>query len=182
MARISPRGSTTIPEEEMLMLMRSDPFREMDRLAQMASEAAQAPRSFPLDAYRRGEQFIVQFDLPGIDASSIDLTVERNVLTVKGERRFARQEGDEIIATERPQGMFTRQLFLGDTLDGERISADYRDGVLTLTIPIAERAKPRKVEISTQGRAQTVKPSGDGGQHGEGNGAHQPDMAGSSTA
>jgi hypothetical protein len=74
------------------------------------------------------------------------------VLTVKGERRFARQEGDEIVATERPQGVFTRQLFLGDTLDGERISAYYRDGVLTLTIPIAERAKPRKVEISTQGR------------------------------
>lgn len=115
------------------MLMRFDPFREMDRLTQMASEAAQTPRSFPLDAYRRGEEFIVQFDLPGVDASSIDLTVERNVLTVKGERRFQRQENDEVIAAERPQGVFTRQLFLGDTLDGERISAAYHDGVLTLT-------------------------------------------------
>jgi HSP20 family protein len=172
------------------MLMRFDPFREMDRIAQIASEAAQTPRSFPLDAYRRGDQFIVQFDLPGIDSSSIDLTVERNVLTVKGERRFARQEGDEIVATERPQGMFTRQLFLGDTLDGERISADYHDGVLTLTIPVAERAKPRKVDINTQGAPQTIQAHGDGAQHGEGNGAQrsagnaaqQPDMAGSSTA
>ncbi len=164
------------------MLMRFDPFREMDRIAQMATEAAQTPRSFPLDAYRRGDEFIVQFDLPGVDASSIDLTVERNVLTVKGERRFARQEGDEIVAAERPQGMFTRQLFLGDTLDGERISADYHDGVLTLTIPIAERAKPRKVEISTQSGPQTIQAHGNGDQHGEGNGAQQPEMADSSQA
>lgn len=159
------------------MLMRFDPFREMDRIAQMATEAAQTPRSFPLDAYRRGDEFIVQFDLPGVDASSIDLTVERNVLTVKGERRFARQEGDEIIAAERPQGVFTRQLFLGDTLDGERIGAAYHDGVLTLTIPISERAKPRRVEISTKGEPQTIQTHGHGGQRGEGNGAQQPAMA-----
>jgi HSP20 family protein len=163
------------------MLIRFDPFREMDRIAQMASEAAQTPRSFPLDAYRRGEEFIVQFDLPGVDSASIDLTVERNVLTVKGERRFAREEGDEIVAAERPQGMFTRQLFLGDTLDGERISADYRDGVLTLTIPISERAKPRKVEISTHGEPRTIETHGNGGQHSEGNVAQQPDMAANST-
>ena len=159
------------------MLMRFDPFREMDRIAQMASEAAQTPRSFPLDAYRRGDEFVVQFDLPGVDASSIDLTVERNVLTVKGERSFARQDGDEIIAAERPQGVFTRQLFLGETLDGARISAEYHDGVLTLRIPISERAKPRKVEISTKGRPQTIEAQGNGGQHSEGNGAQQPAMA-----
>ena len=159
------------------MLMRFDPFREMDRIAQMATEAAQTPRSFPLDAYRRGDEFIVLFDLPGVDASSIDLTVERNVLTVKGERRFARQQGDEIIAAERPQGVFTRQLFLGDTLDGERINAGYHDGVLTLTIPISERAKPRRVEISTKGCPQTIETRGSGGQRGEGNGAQQPAMA-----
>ena len=171
------------------MLMRFDPFREMDRIAQMATEAAQTPRSFPLDAYRRGDKFIVQFDLPGVDASSIDLEVERNVLTVKGERRFARQDGDEIIAAERPQGMFTRQLFLGDTLDGERISADYNDGVLTLMIPISERAKPRKVEIATHGDRQTIKSHGNGAEHsegngaahGQGNGAQQPEMADSPT-
>ena len=167
------------------MLMRFDPFREIDRIAQMATEAAQTPRSFPLDAYRRGEQFIVQFDLPGVDASSIDLTVERNMLTVRGERRFARQDGDEVIAAERPQGIFTRQLMLGDALDGERINADYHDGVLTLMIPISERAKPRKVEISTHGDPQTIQTHGNGArhtegagaQHGEGNGAQQPEMA-----
>jgi HSP20 family protein len=166
------------------MLMRFDPFREMDRIAQMAAtEAAQTPRSFPLDAYRRGEEFIVQFDLPGVDASSIDLTVERNVLTVKGERRFQREENDEVIAAERPQGVFTRQLFLGDTLDGERIKAEYRDGVLSLTIPVAERAKPRKVEISTQGGSQQIGAQGNGGSHAEGGGngggqQEQPQMAG----
>ena len=144
------------------MLMRFDPFREMDRIAQMASEAAQTPRSFPLDAYRRGDEFIVQFDLPGVDASSIELTVERNVLTVKGERRFARQEGDEIIAAERPQGIFTRQLFLGDTLDGERISAAYHDGVLTLDIPIAEQAKPHKIEIRSDGQRQEIDTQANG--------------------
>lgn len=164
------------------MLIRFDPFREMDRIAQMATEAAQTPRSFPLDAYRRGDEFILQFDLPGVDATTIDLTVERNVLTVKGERRFARQQGDEIVAAERPQGMFTRQLFLGDTLDGERISADYHDGVLTLTIPISERAKPRKVEISTQGGSQTIQAHGNGDQHSDGDAAQQPEMAQGSTA
>lgn len=164
------------------MLMRFDPFREMDRIAQMASEASQTPRSFPLDAYRRGDEFIVQFDLPGVDASSVDLTIERNVLTVKGERRFTRQEGDEIIAAERPQGTFTRQLFLGETLDGERINAEYHDGVLTLTIPVSERAKPRKVEISTQGRPQTIEAQGNGGERSEGNGSQQPETAGRSTA
>ncbi len=146
------------------MLMRFDPFREMDRIAQMATEAAQAPRSFPLDAYRRGDQFLVHFDLPGVDASSVDLTVERNVLTVKAERRFERQQGDEIVVSERPQGVFTRQLFLGDTLDGQAISADYQDGVLTLTIPVAEQAKPRKVQISTHGEPQTIEAQNAGAQ------------------
>jgi HSP20 family protein len=170
------------------MLLRIDPFREMDRIAQMATEAARTPRSFPMDAYRRGDTFILQFDLPGVDASTIDLTVERNVLTVKGERRFRRQEGDEIVIAERPQGMFTRQLFLGDTLDGERISASYDDGVLTLHVPIAEQAKPHKVEISSGGgEPQTIGTQtdasqtgeGNGSQMGEGNGSQQPEGAGS---
>jgi HSP20 family protein len=140
------------------MLIRFDPFREMDRLAQVAAAGASgAPRSFPLDAYRRGDRFIVQFDLPGVDAASIDANVERNVLTVKGERRFARQDNDEVVVSERPQGIFTRQLLLGDTLDGERIDATYRDGVLTLRIPVAEQAKARKVQIATSNEApQTI--------------------------
>jgi HSP20 family protein len=129
------------------MLMRFDPFRELDRLAQ-APWGASRP-AMPMDAYRRNGDFVVHFDLPGIDPGTIDLTVEKNVLTVTAERRFAKQEGDEITVTERPQGRFSRQLFLGESLDSERISANYDQGVLTLHIPIAERAKPRKVEISS---------------------------------
>jgi HSP20 family protein len=102
----------------------------------------------PMDAYRRNGDFVVHFDLPGVDPASIDLTVEKNVLTVTAERHFARAEGDEITVSERPQGRFNRQLFLGESLDSERISANYDQGVLTLHIPIAERAKPRKVEVS----------------------------------
>jgi HSP20 family protein len=133
------------------MLMRFDPFRDFDRawqeLAQQASR--QSARSFPMDAYRRGDDFVVHFDLPGVDPASIDVSVDNNVLTVRAERRFEQEPHDEILATERPQGTFTRQLMLGDQLDTDRISAGYDRGVLTLTIPVAERAKPRKVEITT---------------------------------
>jgi HSP20 family protein len=101
-----------------------------------------------MDAVRRGDSVIVRFDLPGVDPGSVDVTVDRNVLTVKAERQSDRQEDDEILIAERPHGSYTRQLFLGDTLDTERIEAGYRDGVLTLTIPVAERAKPRKVQIA----------------------------------
>jgi HSP20 family protein len=163
--------------KEELVLLRFDPFREMDRIAQIASEAAHTPRSFPLDAYRRGDTFILQFDLPGVDASTIDLSVERNVLTVKGERRFAREEGDEIVAAERPQGMFTRQLMLGDTLDGARISASYHDGVLTLHIPVAEQAKPRKIHISSDGEPQTIDAETGGGAQHHTNGDPQSESA-----
>ena len=132
------------------MLMRFDPFRDFDRAWQQLAQASQqASRSFPMDAYRRGDDFVVHFDLPGVDASSIELTVDNNTLTVRAERRFEQEPGDEIIATERPQGTFTRQLLLGDQLDADRVAAGYDRGVLTLTIPVAERAKPRKVEITT---------------------------------
>jgi len=132
------------------MLMRFDPFRDFDRAwQQMAQASQQAARSFPMDAYRRGDHFVVHFDLPGVDPSSIDLTVDDNVLTVRAERRFEQQHDDEVLVAERPQGTFSRQLLLGDQLDSERISAGYDRGVLTLTIPVAERAKPRKVEITT---------------------------------
>ena len=129
------------------MLMRFDPFRELDRLTQ-APWGGSRP-VMPMDAYRRNGDFVVHFDLPGIDPGTIDLTVEKNVLTVAAERRFAKQEGDEITVSERPQGRFSRQLFLGESLDPDHISANYDQGVLTLHIPIAERAKPRKVEISS---------------------------------
>jgi HSP20 family protein len=135
------------------MLMRFDPFRDLDRLTQQLwnTGPAASQRSVPMDAYRRGDRFIVHFDLPGVDPGQIELTVEKNVLTVKAERRWERREGDEPVATERLQGTYTRQLFLGETLDADHVEAAYEQGVLTLTIPVAEAAKPRKVEVSTSG-------------------------------
>ena len=136
------------------MLMRFDPFRELDRLAQ--APWGNSRPVMPMDAYRRNGDFVVHFDLPGIDPATIDLTVEKNVLTVTAERHLTRQEGDEITVSERPQGRFSRQLFLGDSLDPDGIAANYDQGVLTLHIPVAERAKPRKVEISA-GTADAVE-------------------------
>lgn len=130
------------------MLMRTDPFRDFDRLVQQVTGTPARPAVMPMDAYRNQDTFLVQFDLPGVAAESIDLTVEKNVLTVHAERsRPTETDNVEMVAAERPQGTFSRQLFLGDTLDPEGIDADYQAGVLTLRIPIAERAKPRKVEI-----------------------------------
>ncbi|MYR55480.1 Hsp20 family protein [Streptomyces sp. SID625] len=129
------------------MLMRSDPFREFDRLAQQVFGPAR-PGAMPMDAYRSGDDFVVHFDLPGVDPETIDLDVERNVLNVHAERRPPAPEGAEMIVAERPTGTFTRQLFLGETLDTERIDASYEAGVLTLRIPVAEQAKPRKIQIT----------------------------------
>ncbi len=127
------------------MLMRFDPFRELDR---WASQAVVRPPVMPMDAYREGDHFTIQFDLPGVDPTSIDLTVEKNVLNVSASRRWQRDDGQEVVVSERPQGNFTRQLFLGESLDTDRVEASYDNGVLTLTIPVAEAAKPRKVEIT----------------------------------
>jgi HSP20 family protein len=132
------------------MLMRTDPFRELDRLTQQVFGTSARPAVMPMDAWREGEQFVVEFDLPGVDAESIDLDVERNVLTVKAERP-AREGSEEMVAAERPRGVFSRQLFLGDTLDTERIEASYSSGVLTLKVPVAEKAKPRKISINSNG-------------------------------
>lgn len=133
------------------MLMRTDPFRELDRFTQQLfgqTGTWSRPAVMPMDAYRDGEQFVVHFDLPGVDSSSVDLNVERNVLTVKAERVPSYGEQVELQVAERPRGVFSRQLFLGDTLDANRIEATYDAGVLTLRIPIAEKAKPRKIEIT----------------------------------
>jgi HSP20 family protein len=134
--------------EVMGMLMRTDPFRELDRLTQQVFGTAARPTAMPMDAWRENDRFIVEFDLPGIDVSSIDLDVERNVLTVRAERP-AREGIEELVAAERPRGLFSRQLILGDNLDTEHVQADYRAGVLRLQIPVAERAKPRKISVST---------------------------------
>jgi HSP20 family protein len=112
----------------------------------------------PIDAYRQGDRFYVHFDLPGVDPSSVDLTVEKNVLTVRAERSWQWGDDVELVVAERPQGSFTRQLFLAETLDSERIEANYDKGVLTVSIPVAEAAKPRKVQIGQQGngKAQAI--------------------------
>ncbi|HEX7305023.1 Hsp20/alpha crystallin family protein [Lentzea sp.] len=133
------------------MLMRTDPFRELDRLTQQVfggSGTWSRPTAMPMDAYRDGDRFVVCFDLPGVSPDAIELDVERNVLTVKAERRPVGTDV-EMQVSERPLGVFSRQLFLGDTLDTEHIDAQYDAGVLTLRIPIAERAKPRKIAITS---------------------------------
>ncbi|MGW7416750.1 Hsp20/alpha crystallin family protein [Streptomyces sp. NPDC054863] len=133
------------------MLMRTDAFRDLDRLAQQFWGTAAHPAVMPMDAYRAGEEFVVHFDLPGIDPETIDVDIERNVLTVRAERRSLAPEGAEMVASERATGLHSRQLILGDTLDTERIDASYGGGVLTLRLPISERAKPRKIAISGSG-------------------------------
>ncbi|MFG3011302.1 Hsp20/alpha crystallin family protein [Streptomyces cinerochromogenes] len=133
------------------MLMRTDPFRDLDRLTQQLFGADARPAAMPMDAYRSGDEFLVHFDLPGIDPESIELDVERNVLSVRAERRGPAPEDAEMLVAERPTGTFTRQLFLGETLDTDRIDASYDAGVLTLRIPVAEQAKPRRIQISGGG-------------------------------
>jgi HSP20 family protein len=136
------------------MLMRSEPFTEFNRLAQQFFGVPQAgtwsrPTAMPVDSYRNGDEFVIAFDLPGVDKDAIDIDVERNVLTVRAERRPVNL-GDNAVAqlTERPLGVFSRQLFLGDALDTDHIDATYDNGVLVLRIPIAERAKPRKIAVA----------------------------------
>lgn len=130
------------------MLMRTDPFRDLDRFTQQLFGTVARPTAMPMDAYRDKDEFVVEFDLPGIDTESIELDIERNVVTVKAERP-ARNGDTEMIASERPRGVFSRQLFLGDNLDVDNITASYDSGVLTLRIPVAEKAKPRKIAIET---------------------------------
>ncbi|WP_407836303.1 Hsp20/alpha crystallin family protein [Streptomyces sp. DSM 116496] len=141
------------------MLMRTDPFREMDRIVQQLSGSSgtwSKPSVMPMDAYRQGDEYVIAFDLPGVSTEAIDIDVERNMLTVKAERRPTRtSDGVQMELSERPLGVFSRQIMLADTLDTERIEADYDAGVLTLRIPIAERAKPRKISIGGEsGRKQ----------------------------
>ncbi len=128
------------------MLMRTDPFRDLDRSTQQVLGTAARPAAMPMDAWRAGEEFFVEFDLPGIQEDSLDLDIERNVVTVRA-RRPDVDPGREMLATERPRGVFSRQLVLGDNLDTDNIAASYEGGVLRLRIPVAEKAKPRKIAI-----------------------------------
>ncbi|MFL6022458.1 MAG: Hsp20/alpha crystallin family protein [Marmoricola sp.] len=136
-----------------MLLRTADPFREFDRLTQQLAGTTNRPAVMPMDAWREGDAFVLEFDLPGVAKESIDLDVERNVLTVRAEK-IARNGDWEMLATERPRGLFSRQLVLGDNLDLERIDAAYADGVLRLSIPVAEKAKPRKIEVRTSEAAE----------------------------
>ncbi|MEU3461209.1 Hsp20/alpha crystallin family protein [Streptomyces sp. NPDC006733] len=131
------------------MLLRTDPFRELNRLAEQFVGTAARPAVMPLDAYRDGDTFLIHLDLPGIEPHSLDLDVERNVLTVRAERRAPDVKGESLVVAERPHGVFHRQLFLGDTLDTEHIDAVYDAGVLTVRIPVSEQAKPRRIAINS---------------------------------
>ena len=139
-----------------MLLRTTDPFRDFDRLAQQifGNGTTSRPAVMPMDAWREGDTFVIEFDLPGVQPETLDIDVERNVLTVKAERQ--RRSGDwEVLAAERPTGLFSRQLVLGDNLDLDRVDAAYDNGVLRLRVPVAEKAKPRKIEVTrSEGAAE----------------------------
>jgi len=139
----------------MSTLLRFDPFREIDRMFDQAMTQTRQP-SFPMDAYRHGDTVVVHFDLPGVNPDSIDIEYERQALSVTAERNWRPVDGDQVMATERVHGKFQRQLLLGDGLDAEKMHATYENGVLTVTIPVAERAKPRKVDVKLSGGQSSI--------------------------
>jgi HSP20 family protein len=132
-----------------MSLLRFDPFAGFERLTQQMTGERRGPRPIPMSAVRRGDQVVAYFDLPGVSPEHVDITVERNVVTIRAERRSDYQEGDEVIVDERPYGVFSRQVFLGDSLDLDKMTADYARGELCLTIPLSEKAKPRRIELQT---------------------------------
>ena len=138
------------------MLMRTDPFRDLDRLTGAMFGTNARPTALPMDAYRDNSSFVVQMEVPGVDPASIDLTVEQNVLTVHAERKPSYGNAVERVVAERSYGAFSRQLFLGDTLDSDNLTASYDAGVLTIRIPVAEQAKPRKITIDTNGSVHQI--------------------------
>jgi HSP20 family protein len=131
------------------MLIRTDPFRDLDRVAAQIFGTPARPAAMPMDAWRDGDNFVVEFDLPAVNPEAVELDVERNVLTVRAERLTPTGPDVELIASERPRGVFSRQVILGDSLDADSIRASYQAGVLRLTIPIAPKAKARKISIQT---------------------------------
>ena len=158
-----------------MTVLRFDPFQDFDRLSRQMLGSGRGPRSMPMEAYRRGEQFFIHLDLPGVNPDDVQLTVERNVVAVRAERRSLWQEGDEVLVDETPQGSFGRQLFLGDNLDAGRLEASFDQGILTLMIPVAEQAKPRRIEIGVRSQGpQPVETTG--GE--QGSTAQQPGSSG----
>jgi HSP20 family protein len=131
-----------------------DPFRQMDRLTSQLLSGTRTPMGMPIDVSQTDDGFHVCLDLPGVDPDSVDITTERNTLTIKAERRAEYEDGQNVLIAERPQGTFTRQLQLGDTVDTENIQASYSDGVLHLTLPMTQAAQPRRVQVRTEGSGQ----------------------------
>lgn len=138
------------------MLMRTDPFRDLDRLAEQVLGTRSRPAAMPLEAWLEGDQLIIAFDLPGIEPDSIDLGIEGNALTVRAERKQRAPEGAEMLASEQPRGLFSRQVILGERLDTSAITAGYEAGVLTVRIPVAEHAKPRRIQIESMGEQKQL--------------------------
>jgi HSP20 family protein len=150
-------------EATTMTIMRFDPLREFDRITEQLLASTRALRAVPMEAYRRGDQFFVHLDLPGVEDRDLDVTVEGNMVNVRAERRSPRQEGDQVIVDERPHGTFARQLLLGDNLDAGGLSAGYDRGVLTITVPVSQAAQPRRVEISESTeprRVEAQRPAG----------------------
>ena len=141
-----------------MLIRTADPFRDLDRLAQQVFGTTNRPAVMPMDAWREGDRFVIEFDLPGVARDSIDLDVERNVLTIRAER-VARNGDWEPLASERPRGVFSRQLVLGDNLDLDHIGASYADGVLRLLVPVAEKAKPRRIEVALDSTDDRPEPA-----------------------
>ena len=133
-----------------------DPFRELDRMAASLMDAQQGPRLMPIDLYRDGDHYVLNADLPGIDPGSVDVDVDGQLLTIRAERTARGREGVKWLASERPNGSFHRQFNLGDGIANDNISASYENGVLSVTIPVSERAKPRKIEVKAGDTMQAV--------------------------
>jgi HSP20 family protein len=142
-----------------------DPFREFDRLAGSFFDRPMGPRLMPMDLYKDGDTYVLTADLPGIDPGSVDIDVDGQLLTIRAQRTLASGDGVKWLTRERQGGTFLRQLSLGQGIDTERITADYSNGVLSITIPMSEKAKPRKIAVSSH--AETTHPAVEEAQHSE---------------
>ncbi len=142
-------------------MLRFDPFRDFDRMTEqllgVPSGSVRAPRFMPMDLYRSGDHYVLHADLPGVDPGSVDVHVENGTLTIKAQRSERTDQGVQWISSERFTGTFMRQIALGDDIDAERISATYANGVLTVTLPVAEQAKPRKVAVEVQDSGTSIE-------------------------
>lgn len=139
------------------MTMNFDPFRDLDRVANIFFDGRQSPRLMPMDLYRDGDHYIIACDLPGIDPGSVDIDVDGQLLTIRAERTLTNDAAVKWITRERQSGSFLRQLNLGQGIDTDRITANYDNGVLSVTIPVSEQAKPRRIEIESGAHSSTVK-------------------------